>query len=176
MNQQPQLTNGKRRQKGCRTQGRLSVSNNTTSKHHFSQSAFETSTQESEYYSTTGKPSIPWAPAVAIGGLASLLSDSKHRKLNCSQSLRDVVEKLAPNPQCQCDVGEMLSNRSRCERAPLMTFGVKLRRLCGESIGKEDEKLAASLVVLKVSVLISSNQLNSKNAFPILRNNYAIQM
>lgn len=44
----------------------------------------------------------------------------------------------------------MPSNRSGCERASLMTFRVKLKKLCGKRLSKEDEKLAASMAVMKV--------------------------
>jgi hypothetical protein len=109
------------------------------------------STEPPRKYPITQPSSIPWAPAVAIGGLASLISEMKHKKLNCSQKLKNIAEKLASNPKCQCQIAEMLSSRGKCERASPITFEVKLKKLCGKEPSRIDEKLAASLAVLKVS-------------------------
>jgi hypothetical protein len=38
-------------------------------------------------------------------------------------------------------------------RAPLATFRVKVKKLCGRDLEREDEKLAASLILLKVGLV-----------------------
>lgn len=92
-----------------------------------------------------------WYPAVPVGRLAAAISDANQRKLNCPEKLKSIVRNMGiDHPYCKCKAGEMETRSGYCEKASVATFRTRISGLCRRNFETDDERFAASLVLLKV--------------------------
>uniref|UniRef100_A0A915D315 Uncharacterized protein n=1 Tax=Ditylenchus dipsaci TaxID=166011 RepID=A0A915D315_9BILA len=114
------------------------------------QSGHSTSIPSEDHY-----PVVVWPAGVNLEAYNNSDKFTNLSTKNCTERLKQMAKDLAPQPMCECPAGQLKDVSSRCIRADISTFRVRLARFCGTRAYEfETEELEVAVILMKLSAIL----------------------